>query len=99
MNFHSSNSLDAMAENGYDIASEQTSSGETLGNEEMIEKMFEMIVGLPERDQTILHLRFGLGGEDPLSLKQVGEKLGMTGESVRQIQNSAIKKLKKLRKL
>jgi len=38
---------------------------------------------------------FGLNGETPLSLKEVGEQIGLTREMVRQIRKKSIDKLKK----
>ncbi len=49
---------------------------------------------LPEREKKVLLLRFGIGGENPLTLEEIGSRLGITRERVRQIQNKAIQKLK-----
>ena len=48
--------------------------------------------GLNERECTVLALRYGLDGE-PLSLKAVGTRLGVSSEWVRRIESSAISKL------
>ncbi len=52
---------------------------------------------LSEREMRILQLRFGLGGEAPLTLEETGKLLGITRERVRQIQEKAITKLRGLR--
>jgi RNA polymerase primary sigma factor len=52
---------------------------------------------LSEREMRILQLRFGLGGEIPLTLEETGKMLGITRERVRQIQEKAIAKLRGLR--
>ncbi len=52
---------------------------------------------LSEREMKILQLRFGLGGEAPLTLEETGKLLGITRERVRQIQEKAITKLRSLR--
>jgi RNA polymerase primary sigma factor len=48
---------------------------------------------ISEREARILRMRFGLGYENPMTLKEIGETLGLTRERVRQIQNEALKKL------
>ncbi len=48
---------------------------------------------LDQREQTIIALRFGLNGEEPLTLKQVGLRLGVTREWVRKIEIRALKKM------
>jgi len=52
---------------------------------------------LSEREMRILQLRFGLGGESPLTLEETGKMLGITRERVRQIQEKAITKLRGLK--
>jgi RNA polymerase primary sigma factor len=39
-------------------------------------------------------MRFGLGGQDTYTLKEVGEKFGVTRERIRQIEGKALKKLR-----
>jgi RNA polymerase primary sigma factor len=41
----------------------------------------------------VLRLRFGLSGEDPKTLSEIGEELGLTRERVRQIERDALKQL------
>ena len=56
----------------------------------------EMLKTLNEREATILRYRFGLDGEDEKTLEEVGEKFGVTRERVRQIQNIALHKLRRM---
>jgi RNA polymerase primary sigma factor len=49
---------------------------------------------LTEREAQILILRYGLGGAKQHTLKELGEKFGITRERIRQIQKGAIKKLR-----
>lgn len=58
------------------------------------DRMAEVLTGLPERERTILELRFGLGGKEPMTLFEVGEILGVSAERVRQLQEGAIQRLK-----
>ncbi len=53
-----------------------------------------MIDGLPEREQRVIHLRYGLRGETPHTLEQVGEILQISRERVRQLQMRAIDHLR-----
>jgi len=49
---------------------------------------------LPERERTVLNLRYGLKGDrDPLSLEAIGRELGITRERVRQIEANALETL------
>lgn len=49
---------------------------------------------LPEREAKVLSLHFGLNGEAPLTLEEVGFKLNLTRERIRQIEKLALKQLK-----
>jgi RNA polymerase primary sigma factor len=49
---------------------------------------------LSRREMKIIQLRFGLDGEDPLTLEETGKILGITRERVRQIQEKASIKLR-----
>jgi RNA polymerase primary sigma factor len=56
--------------------------------------MLEQVERLGDREQTILKLRFGLGGERPRTLEEVSQTIGRTRERIRQIQNQALEKLR-----
>jgi RNA polymerase primary sigma factor len=56
----------------------------------------EMVKTLDTRESTILQYRFGLDGGSEKTLEEVGEKFGVTRERVRQIQNIALTKLRKM---
>ena len=56
----------------------------------------EMVKTLDHREATILRARFGLDGGPQKTLEEVGVKFGVTRERVRQIQNIALKKLRKM---
>jgi len=51
---------------------------------------------LPDRERTVVTLRFGLGGEEPLTLERIGQRLGLTRERVRQIEGTALQHLRRL---
>ena len=50
---------------------------------------------LPDRQQTILVRRFGLEGQEPWTLDQIGAHFGVTRERIRQLQVEALRKLKR----
>ena len=50
---------------------------------------------LDVRERAILRLRFGLGGREPLRLVDVGKRLGLTAERIRQLQAQALAKLRR----
>jgi RNA polymerase primary sigma factor len=50
---------------------------------------------LDEREQVILRLRFGLDGDSPKTLDEIGQELGLSSERVRQLQNAALKKVRR----
>ena len=54
---------------------------------------------LPARDRRVLELRYGLRGEGPDSLEQIGERFGLSRERVRQIEVDSIKRLASLREI
>ncbi len=62
-----------------------------VDDDETIEKMLET---LRPREQQVLRLRFGLGGQERLSLTQVGKMLEVSKERVRQIEERALSKLR-----
>jgi RNA polymerase primary sigma factor len=56
----------------------------------------DMVKHLDDREATILRYRFGLDGGMEKTLEEVGKKFGVTRERVRQIQNLALRKLRKM---
>ncbi|MER3417025.1 MAG: RNA polymerase subunit sigma [Gemmataceae bacterium] len=55
--------------------------------------VLQMLDKMDQREATILRMRFGLDDEEPKTLKEIGERLGLTRERVRQIENEALSKL------
>jgi len=54
------------------------------------------LFALPERERKVIELRFGLKGEHPRTLEEVGREFGVTRERIRQIENNTLKKLEGL---
>jgi len=51
---------------------------------------------LPDSERRVVTLRFGLEGEDPMTLESIGQRLGVTRERVRQIEAAALRRLRAL---
>jgi RNA polymerase primary sigma factor len=69
---------------------------EQLEGKTVTKMLREMVKTLDPREETILRFRFGLDGGSEKTLEEVGEKFGVTRERVRQIQNIALHKLRKM---
>ena len=73
-----------------------TSPYENLKDKTVIGMLQDMVTHLDPREATILRFRFGLDGGTERTLEEVGQKFGVTRERVRQIQNLALRKLRKM---
>src|ERR671937_2519874 len=60
----------------------------------LTESIEEALSSLKEREARILRLYFGLDGEEPMTLEQIGSLLGITRERVRQIKEKALSRLR-----
>ncbi len=69
---------------------------EQLEDQTVTNMLRDMVTTLDSREATILRFRFGLDGGGEKTLEEVGEKFGVTRERVRQIQNIALNKLRKM---
>jgi RNA polymerase primary sigma factor len=63
---------------------------------DMKEKLEIILSSLPPREETIIRKRYGIGEDAPHTLEEVGMQFDVTRERIRQIEVSAIKKLKYL---
>ena len=57
------------------------------------ETIHRLLDALDDREATILRLRYGLEEDEPLTLKEIGKRVGLTRERVRQIEHEALRKL------
>lgn len=61
---------------------------------ELTEQLDRILRALTPREQTVIRLRFGIGYDEASTLEQVGQRLSVTRERIRQIEAKALKKLK-----
>jgi len=60
----------------------------------------EALRALPDRQRAVVMLRYGIGeGDDPKTLEEIGRRLGLTRERVRQIEVEALKRLATLHEM
>ena len=69
---------------------------ETLRGKSDNDEITTMLAALEPREAEILTHRFGLNGESPLTLEEVGERFKLTRERVRQLQQSALMQLRRI---
>ena len=68
---------------------------EKLQSKSLIGDVNIVLSMLDPREADIIRLRFGLEGRDPMTLEEVGAKIGVTRERVRQLQEQALRQLRK----
>jgi RNA polymerase primary sigma factor len=64
-----------------------------MANDEM-KQLIGLLENIDDREAKILKLRYGLDGEDPMTLKEIGQRIGLTRERVRQIEHETLRKLR-----
>ncbi len=65
--------------------------------QEVLEKeIYDLLEKLPEKERKVVELRFGLGGVEPKTLREIGDILGVSRERVRQLETRALRKLRSL---
>jgi RNA polymerase primary sigma factor len=77
---------DQSAESPFELASERLRR----------ENLRRALAALPEREREVIEMRFGLTGERPYTLEEVGKAFNVTRERIRQIENHTLKKLEAL---
>ncbi len=92
-------SLDAPVGDAGDAVLGDFVAGEALLPEEEVElelrsqALRAALESLPEREREVVTLRYGLGGTEPKTLEEIGRRLGLTRERVRQIELDSLRRL------
>jgi RNA polymerase sigma factor (sigma-70 family) len=71
-----------------------TTPDDILNQKQVSEIILKIVARLPLRERTVVNRRFGLNGEEPTDLQTIGLQFDLTKERIRQIEVSAIKKIK-----
>jgi RNA polymerase primary sigma factor len=66
---------------------------QAVENDEWLAELADRVGKLERREANVVRWRYGLDGDEPMTLKQIGERLGVTREWVRRIEHGAIGKL------
>jgi len=61
------------------------------------QRIQDMVGGLDEKEREVMRMRFGLDGDDPKTLQEIGETMGLSRERIRQIESRAKEKLRRSR--
>ncbi|MAG57903.1 MAG: RNA polymerase subunit sigma [Planctomycetes bacterium] len=75
-----------------DLVSDDRTPGpdQIILEQNQIEKLRDLLEDMGDREALILKLRYGLGGAAPMTLKEIGQKVDLTRERVRQIEQRAL---------
>jgi RNA polymerase primary sigma factor len=71
----------------------QLSPEDTLIESDSLGHAITMLDSMDPREATVLRMRFGLDNNEPRTLKEIGEQLGLTRERVRQIETEALNRM------
>jgi len=69
------------------------------GNNVLKGSVEDLLASLSEREKKIINCRFGINGEMPKTLEQVGELMGYSKERIRQLEDSALTKIRQKKEL
>ena len=85
------------SEFGHFLTDENVPLPDEVADESMRKELLRKILGtLSHRERRVLELRYGLDGEHPRTLDEVGRTFNVTRERIRQIENQSLKKLRAL---
>jgi RNA polymerase primary sigma factor len=75
------------------LPSDAPEPGDAVADAERDRRVNDIVGRLPEPEKNVIRLRFGLTGEEPRTLRQIGTELGLSGERVRELEQQGLKRL------
>ncbi len=75
------------------IATDEAAPDEEVADTLRHEAVQRAIATLPDKERTVIHLRFGTGGEPPQTLSEVGRRLGLSSTRARELEEQALRRL------
>ena len=81
----------------HDLAKDEAPQpDQVILEQNQIDKLNELLSEMSPRESTILKLRYGLNGEAPKTLKEIGKEVQLTRERVRQLEQQALNRLNRI---
>jgi len=75
------------------VAGDDPLPEETVESHLRRQALLQALGGLPEREREVVTLRYGIDGNEPRTLEEIGRRLGLTRERVRQIELDSLRRL------
>jgi RNA polymerase primary sigma factor len=75
------------------VAGDEPLPEETVESQLRRQALMRAVGGLPERERAVVTLRYGIDGNEPQTLEEIGRRLGLTRERVRQIELDSLRRL------
>ena len=81
------------------VAGDEPLPEERVEQELRSQALRQALTSLPEREREVVVLRYGIGGTEPKTLEEIGRRLGLTRERVRQIELDSLRRLATVREM
>jgi RNA polymerase primary sigma factor len=81
------------------MATERPGPVEEVEESDRERRVNEIVAQLPEPERNVIRLRFGLAGDEPVTLKQAGSELGISAERARELEQRGLRRLAASREL
>ncbi len=75
------------------LASDRPEPHQEVAVSERDRRLGEAVGRLPAAERSVIELRFGLAGADPMTLRKAGSELGITAERARQLEEQGLRRL------
>src|SRR5579872_1234270 len=75
------------------LASDRPEPAQAIADADRDRRVNDIVERLPEGERNVIRLRFGLSGEEPLTLRQAGSELGISLERARELEQQGLRRL------